>query len=64
MAGKSGMDKTKGKAKEMTGKATGGHRGQELQGKVDQASGEARKARGKAQEHIRKGDRSVPRDPR
>ncbi|MFJ8822607.1 CsbD family protein [Streptomyces sp. NPDC102467] len=50
--GESAMDKAKGKAKEMAGKATGNER-MKSEGKVDQAKGDARKAadktRGKAE---------------
>jgi len=62
MARKGGMDKAKGKAKEMTGKITG-NREQEVDGKVDQMRGEAKKTREKLQDRPRTGERSIPRDP-
>ncbi|MFC9678079.1 CsbD family protein [Streptomyces sp. NPDC056637] len=40
MAGKAGTDKTKGKAKQMTGKVTGDRRS-EATGRADQAKGKA-----------------------
>ncbi|AVH60145.1 MULTISPECIES: CsbD family protein [Streptomyces] len=43
MASKGRQDKIKGKAKEMTGKVTG-DRGMEVEGKLDQARGVAKKA--------------------
>jgi uncharacterized protein YjbJ (UPF0337 family) len=61
MAGKGGMDKAKGKAKEMTGKVTG-DRETEIEGKLDQARGEAKKATGKTREHIEETGRSAKRD--
>ncbi|GGN80950.1 hypothetical protein GCM10011579_067030 [Streptomyces albiflavescens] len=61
MAGKGGMDKAKGKAKEMKGKVTG-DRETEIEGKLDQARGEAKKASGKAQERIQDTERSIKRD--
>ncbi|MGW3819699.1 CsbD family protein [Streptomyces sp. NPDC005046] len=47
--GKSSMDKAKGKAKEMVGKATGNER-MEAEGKTDQAKGNAREAAEKARD--------------
>jgi uncharacterized protein YjbJ (UPF0337 family) len=61
MADKGGMDKMKGKAKEMTGKVTG-DREREIEGQLDQARGEAKKMRGKAEERAQKSVRSVKRD--
>ncbi|MGW2786429.1 CsbD family protein [Streptomyces populi] len=43
MAGKGGMDKAKGKAKEAVGKATGNDR-MKAEGKMDQAEGKAKDA--------------------
>ncbi|MDI3406929.1 CsbD family protein [Streptomyces cavernicola] len=62
MADKGGMDKAKGKAKEMTGKVTG-DRKQQAEGKMQQARGEAKKLRGKAEEQARKAGRSTPDNP-
>lgn len=61
MAGKGGMDKAKGKAKEMTGKVTG-DREQEIEGKLDQARGEAKRGGDKAAERIKETGRSAKRD--
>ncbi|UIX32815.1 CsbD family protein [Streptomyces sp. GQFP] len=61
MVDKGRTDKVKGKAKEMTGKATG-DREQELEGKLEQARGEAKKIRGKAQEQVERDTRSARRD--
>ncbi|MFF4349863.1 CsbD family protein [Streptomyces sp. NPDC001530] len=61
MAGKGGMDKAKGKAKEMTGKVTG-DRETEIEGKLEQARGEAKKVSGKTQERIKEAGRSAKRD--
>ncbi|MFM9373376.1 CsbD family protein [Streptomyces sp. Da 82-17] len=63
MADKGGMDKAKGKAKEMTGKVTGDRR-QQAEGKMDQARGEAKKVRGKAEEQARRARRSAQENPR
>lgn len=57
MADKGRTDKIKGKAKEMTGKATG-DREQEMEGKLEQARGEAKKVTGKTQERAEKAARS------
>ncbi|GGS16254.1 hypothetical protein GCM10010252_64700 [Streptomyces aureoverticillatus] len=61
MADKGGMDKAKGKAKEMTGKMTG-NRERQVEGKIDQARGEAKKVMGEAKERARKTDPSMRRD--
>ncbi|WP_030567635.1 CsbD family protein [Streptomyces aureocirculatus] len=61
MAGKGGMDKAKGKAKEIAGKVTG-NRERQVQGKVDQARGDAKKTMHEAQERARKADPSLRRD--
>ncbi|EPH42797.1 CsbD family protein [Streptomyces aurantiacus] len=61
MADKGGMDKAKGKAKEMTGKMTG-NRERQVEGKIDQARGEAKKVMGEAKERARKADPSMRRD--
>jgi uncharacterized protein YjbJ (UPF0337 family) len=61
MARKGGTDKIKGKAKEMTGKVTG-DREKEVEGQLDQARGEAKKVRGKAQERSQEAGRSTRRD--
>ncbi|KUF14853.1 MULTISPECIES: CsbD family protein [Streptomyces] len=61
MAGNGGMDKAKGKAKEMAGKVTG-NRERQVQGKVDQARGDAKKAMHDARERARKADPSLGRD--
>ncbi|MEU8978217.1 CsbD family protein [Streptomyces sp. NPDC048309] len=58
MAGKGGTDKMKGKAKEMTGKITG-DRETEMQGKADEARGEAKKIRAKAGERAKETGRSI-----
>ncbi|MDI3419137.1 CsbD family protein [Streptomyces luteolus] len=63
MADKGGMDKAKGKAKEVAGKVTG-DRKQEFEGKADQARGEAKKVRGKAEERARKARGSMPEGPK
>ncbi|MEV0322434.1 CsbD family protein [Streptomyces sp. NPDC050658] len=62
MADKGGMDKAKGKAKEMAGKLTG-DREQEIRGKTDQARGEMKKRRSEAEEQARKARRSAPEGP-
>ncbi|MDQ8704008.1 CsbD family protein [Streptomyces sp. LHD-70] len=65
MADKGGMDKAKGKAKEVAGKVTG-DRKQEVEGKGEQARGEAKKMRGKVEERARKTGGSMtegPKDP-
>jgi len=59
MARKGGTDKVKGKAKEVTGKVTG-NREQEVEGKVDQMRGDAKKGADKAQERTRRAGRSIP----
>jgi uncharacterized protein YjbJ (UPF0337 family) len=61
MVDKGGMDKMKGKAKEMTGKVTGDHE-REVEGKLDQARGEAKKVRGKVQERAQETGRSMKND--
>ncbi|MEV6018229.1 MULTISPECIES: CsbD family protein [unclassified Streptomyces] len=52
MAGKGGMDKVKGKAKEAVGKVTGNDR-MKAEGKMDQAEGEAKEAVHDAKESMR-----------
>ncbi|MGI5447017.1 CsbD family protein [Streptomyces sp. CA-243310] len=49
MADKGGMDKAKGKAKEVAGKVTGNDR-MAAEGKTDQAKGKAKEAMGEAKE--------------
>lgn len=61
MAGKAGMDKAKGKAQEMTGKATG-NRERQVEGKADQARGAAKKTMDEAKERAKKADPSARRD--
>jgi len=61
MVDKGRTDKIKGKAKEMTGKATG-DREQEMEGKLEQARGEAKKIKSKVQEHAERTARSAKRD--
>ncbi|MCX5384302.1 CsbD family protein [Streptomyces sp. NBC_00083] len=50
--GESGMDKVKGKAKEMAGKATGNDR-MKSEGKTDQAKGKAKDAMDGAKERAK-----------
>ncbi|MFF1357746.1 CsbD family protein [Streptomyces sp. NPDC058297] len=61
MPDKGGMDKVKGKAKEMTGKVTGDRR-KEAEGKTDQAKGEAKKTMGDARDRARGVHDSLKRD--
>ncbi|MER5917219.1 CsbD family protein [Streptomyces sp. NPDC001982] len=60
MADKGRQDKMKGKAKETTGKVTG-DREMEIEGKLQQARGEAKKARAKAGERVQETGRSIKR---
>ncbi|MEU1019077.1 CsbD family protein [Streptomyces sp. NPDC005900] len=61
MGDKGGMDKLKGKAKEMTGKATGDDR-RAAEGRTDQAKGEAKKAMGSARDKAKGMKDSLKRD--
>ncbi|MFC8124179.1 CsbD family protein [Streptomyces sp. NPDC057302] len=60
MADKGGMDKIKGKAKEMGGKVTG-DREKQAEGKMDQAKGEAKKAMGDARDRAQGAGESLKR---
>ena len=60
--GKGSMDKAKGKAKEMVGKATGNERMQ-AEGKTDQAKGDVREVTEKARDKAA-GARDALRDER
>ncbi|NBE53437.1 CsbD family protein [Streptomyces boluensis] len=62
MADKGGMDKAKGKAKEVAGKVTG-DRKQEFEGKADQARGDVKKIRAEAEERAREARGSMPKGP-
>ncbi|MGG8405988.1 CsbD family protein [Streptomyces sp. 12297] len=53
MAGKGGMDKAKGKAKEAVGKATDDHR-LTAEGKMDQAKGNAKQAMAEIDESLKR----------
>jgi uncharacterized protein YjbJ (UPF0337 family) len=57
----SAMDKIKGKAKEMAGKATG-DRSKEAEGKTDQAKGNAKEAMEDMRDKAEGGTRSSKRD--
>ncbi|WP_030776465.1 CsbD family protein [Streptomyces sp. NRRL S-920] len=61
MGDKGGMDKLKGKAKEMAGKATGDDR-REAEGRTDRAKGEAKDAMESARDKAKGMKDSMKRD--
>lgn len=61
MGNEGGMDKLKGKAKEMAGKATGDNR-RESEGKTDQAKGDAKSAMDSARDKAKGMKDSMKRD--